>query len=61
MVSTKLEFLQTSRLILVQDCLAQVESRLKLIRNCLNKINWSFAYSLPTSKAKPFISKKLLG
>ena len=44
-MSTKLVSQQINRLILVQDCLAQIESKLKLLKDCSNKVNWSFAYS----------------
>ena len=65
MMSTKLVSQQINHLILVQDCLAQIESRLKLLKDCSNKVNWSFAYSWQFHayfQSKTFvISKKLLG
>ena len=65
MMSTKLVSQQINHLILVQDCLAQIESRLKLLKDSLNKVNWSFAYSYQFHayfQSKTFvISKKLLG
>ena len=56
MMSTKLVSQQINHLILVQDCLAQIESRLKLLKDCSNKVNWSLltpSNSMPTSKGKP--------